>query len=231
MAIVIRSTPGALRQGRSAFARQEAMTTSTYRPPANIFTHARQEALTTSVTGYTPPRSPVYYNPPYYAPAPPPVPPPPPPPPPRLGNQAIKIATNNLFIRDSTVPPERIVELTFEQIGGTQLAQLVRTDSVDGIDQEYLPIANLASTNLQSDPYKIIALQNVNEEYFDQFEIILDDYTPSIGTGPTGEIIYIDTDSSSSTYSNLVVNTVNLKPNQKVETEFLSYSLVNDIII
>lgn len=208
---------------RAAAARAEAQRTSAAAAAqAARQLHARQEAQTTSqrapVTTQAPP--------PYYPPVQPtpPAPPPPPPPPVSPGNQSIKIATAEKFISgEEVVGEDTMFARTVSDIASMELLEITRTSAVDGIDQTYLPITGLADLNMQNDPTKIIALQNASDEYFRQFSIPLERYTPSEGTGEDGEIVYIDRDPASSTYNSLIVNTVNLKSTERLEIEFIYF--------
>ena len=190
--------------------------------------HARQEAMTTSqrvpVTTYAPP----VYNPPVQPT--PPAPPPPPPPPVSPGNQSIKIATAEKFISgEDVVGEDEMFTRTISEVASMELLEITRTGAVDGIDQSYLPITGLADLNMQNDPTKIIALQNSSDEYFKQFSIPLERYTPSEGTGENGEIVYIDRDPTSSTYNSLIVNTVNLKATERLEIEFIYFDSTSNV--
>ena len=176
-----------------------------------------------------PPLNPYTYT---YTPAPEPVPPPPPPPP-SHAEQKIKIATSDLFITtDPVMSEEDLAFNTYEQISGMAMLELTRSSAVNGINQKYLPIAGLADLNLQYDPTNIIALQNIDVQYFNQFPIILNNFIPSVGTGPNGEIVYIDTDPTSPTYNDLIINVIGLRAVERVEVEFLTFDeLLNDTII
>lgn len=163
----------------------------------------------------------------YRAPAVQPTPPyvpPPPPPPVSPGNQSIKIATAEKFISgEEVIGEDEMFTRTVSDVASMELLEITRTGAVDGIDQTYLPINGLADLNMQNDPTKIIALQNSSDEYFKQFSIPLERYTPSEGTGEDGEIVYIDRDPASSTYNSLIVNTVNLKSTERLEIEFIYF--------
>lgn len=213
---------------RAAAARAEAQRTSAAAAAqAARQLHARQEAQTTSQRAPVVTQAP--YSPPAVQPTPPYVPPPPPPPV-SPGNQSIKIATAELFISgESTIGEEQMFARTISDVASLELLELTRQGAVDGIDQTYLPITGLADLNMQNDPTKIIALQNSSDEYFRQFSIPLERYTPSEGTGENGEIVYIDTDSSSPTYNSLVINMINLKPTERLEIEFIYFDSASNV--
>jgi hypothetical protein len=218
---------------RAAAARQEAQlaqqrAAAQAQAAAQRAAAARQEAMTTSArvpntNSYSPP---VYVAP---SPPPPPAPPPPPPPPVSPGNQSIKIATRDLFIGDEVVDADASFSKLVGDIASTEFLEINRLGSVDGTDQAYLPITGLADLNMQNDPRKIIALQNTSDEYFRQFSVPLENYLPSEGNGPDGEIVYIDRDPTSTTYNNLVINTVNLKETERIEVEFIYFDTATNV--
>lgn len=238
-AAAIRAQQARAAEQRAQQARAEAEARSAAQRAAQAAANrayaARQEAMTTSQRGTVqtsnPPQNPTSprYSPPVIQPTPPYVPPPPPPPV-SPGNQSIKIATAELFISgESTVSEEQMFARTISDVASLELLELTRQGAVDGIDQTYLPITGLADLNMQNDPTKIIALQNSSDEYFKQFSIPLERYTPSEGTGENGEIVYIDTDSSSPTYNSLVINMINLKPTERLEIEFIYFDSASNV--
>lgn len=173
---------------------------------------------------YSPPNFPYFpFFPyfPYFPPVPPYIPPYFPVSP---GDQSIKIATRELFVNDNDITdPETMFQRTIGDVSGMELLELTRYNSVDGIDQTYSPITGLADMNLQYNPTNIISLQSTSDEYFKQFTIPLQRYVPNEGTGPGGEIVYLDEDPSSPTYNDLIINTINLKSTEKLEIEFISF--------
>jgi hypothetical protein len=147
--------------------------------------------------------------------------------------RTIKIATSNLFADlNPTIAPELMTRRIFEEIGGMELLEVSRTDTIDGLNQEYSPIYNLADLNTQYDPNVLISFQGVDKDYFQSLEISLDEHIPDYGTGPDGSIVYIDQDITSPTYNSLIINTVRVQDWERVEVDFLTYNVsLNDTII
>jgi hypothetical protein len=145
----------------------------------------------------------------------------------------IKIATSNLFADlAATIPPELMTRRIFEEIGGMELLEISRTDTIDGVNQEYSPIYNLADLNTQYDPNSLISFQGVDKDYFQSLEISLEQHIPDYGTGPDGSIVYIDRDITSPTYNSLIINTVRVQDWERVEVDFLTYNVsLNDTIV
>jgi hypothetical protein len=140
--------------------------------------------------------------------------------------EAVKIATSNLF--NLGVPdfnPDSITNLLFQDIGGQEIVNIARHDSVNGINLNYQPIKNIGTLASQANSLNLISLQGTDKSYFEEFPISLTDHIPDVGNGANGSIVYFD-----STDQNLIINVVNIDGYQ-VEVQFLSaYSIKSDTI-
>ena len=105
--------------------------------------------------------------------------------------------------------------LYFEQINGVMLLSLTNNTSLNTENINYQPIINMAEVQKTLDPKGILALQNTSDKYFLNFPIRLDAKVPNIGNGPSGTNVYIDSS------GNLVVESINLNPGEKVEIQTL----------
>ena len=131
---------------------------------------------------------------------------------------SVKIATPDLILfDDSSVPIEVMSDLIFENIGGQELINISRNDMVNGQDVIYQPIKNLTTLYLQYNPQNVLALQNTSAAYFKNFPIKLENKIPNVGTGPNGEIVYIDPETG-----NIVINVINLEKDEVVEVQILN---------
>ena len=109
-----------------------------------------------------------------------PSPPPPPPPAPILptfrpavNNKNFKVAPSDIIqFDDSSVDIELIKDLLFEDIGATELANISRSDLIDGQDVIYAPIKNLPIIRRDFNPNNIVATAS-NIDYFSRFAINL----------------------------------------------------------
>ena len=139
----------------------------------------------------------------------------------------VKIATPDLFIfKDEVVPIETMTDLIFEDIGGHELITISRNDIISGQNISYQPIKNLSNIYLQYNPQNIISLQETSDSFFKNYSIKLEDSIPDSGTGPNGEIVYVDPDTG-----NLVINVTDLYPDEQVEVQILTgWSSFNDTI-
>ena len=144
---------------------------------------------------------------------------------------AIKIADSNLFVDIGQPSAEEMAVALFEQIGGHELIGIVSNDLVNpiydlnGSNSAYQPIENLNKIATDYSPDQILKLQDTDADYFRAFPISLDRFIPEYGSGTNGSTIY--TDSS----GNLVIEFVNIRDNQRVQVEVLSYgNVISDTI-
>ena len=110
--------------------------------------------------------------------APAPIPPPPAPVLPRFVplsnvNKNFKVAPSDIIqFDDSSVEIALIQQLLFEDIGAVELANISRSDLIDGQPAVYAPIANLSTLNREFNPNNIIATSS-NLDYFSRFGLDL----------------------------------------------------------
>lgn len=108
-------------------------------------------------------------------------PPPPTPPPapilptfrPMPNNKNFKVAPSDIIqFDDSSVDIELIKDLLFEDIGATELANISRTDLIDGQDVVYSPIKNLPTVRTEYNPINIVN-PGTTIDFFSRFAINL----------------------------------------------------------
>ena len=127
----------------------------------------------------------------------------------------VKTATKDIILfDDGTVPIDLMADLIFEDIGGQELINIARRDTVNGQKVIYQPIKNLSSVEQQYNPNNLISLQSTSDKYFANFSIKLDDKIPQVGGGPGGDYVYIDT-----LTGNLIVEAVNLEIDEQIEIQ------------
>jgi len=109
--------------------------------------------------------------------APPPPPPTPPDPWMRVNNyvqNGVKQASPDIVLFDQeAVSPEYLIQLEYEDISGSELINISRSDIINGQDVIYSPIKNLASWNQRYNPNNIIALPSIFNSYFSRYQIDL----------------------------------------------------------
>lgn len=112
--------------------------------------------------------------------APSPAPPPPPPAPllptfvpSAYSTRVIKVAPSDIIQFDeSTVEIQLLKDLIFEDLGATELANISRSDLIDGQETIYSIIKNLSSIRREFNPNNVIATA-YNSDYFTRFGIDL----------------------------------------------------------
>lgn len=143
---------------------------------------------------------------------------------PSTSSSGVKIPTTDIILyNDESTPIEVMSDLIFENIGGQEIINIARNDIINGQNVIYQPIKNLTNLYFQYNPQNILALQNISDEYFKKFPIKLENTIPNIGTGPNGETVYIEESTG-----NLVINVINLSPDEQVEVEILSNGAIFD---
>ena len=136
----------------------------------------------------------------------------------------IKVASPDIvLISNEALPVELLTDLVFENIGGKEILNISRSDTVNGQDILYQPIKNLANINLKYNSLNIVALQNTADKLFRSFAIELGDHIPVVGNGPEGKNVYLE-----ETTGNIVVDLINLDPEYEVEIQVLSAGQILD---
>jgi hypothetical protein len=136
----------------------------------------------------------------------------------------VKPATTDIILfKDETLPIEIMTDLIFENIGGQELINIIRSDLVNGQNVLYQPIKNLSNVYFQYNPQNILGLQDIDSNYFKQFPINFSSKVPVCGTGPECSIVYIDAETG-----DLVINVVNLAKDEQVEISIVSDGEVLD---
>ena len=121
---------------------------------------------------------------------------------------------DTILFDNDTVPIEIMEDLLFENIGGQELINIARNDTVNGQPILYQPIKNLTAIQQQYNPNNIVSLQDTSDKYFQNFPIKFENKIPSPGTGPDGSYVYIDSSGIS-----LVVEAINLQEDEQLEVE------------
>jgi hypothetical protein len=127
----------------------------------------------------------------------------------------VKTATLDIILfDDETVPVDQMADLILENIGGQELINIARSDTINGQKISYQPIKNLSSIQQRYNPNNILSLQQTADKYFAGFSIKLEDKIPNEGNGANGENIYIDEDTG-----DLIIELINLNPDEQIETQ------------
>ena len=130
----------------------------------------------------------------------------------------IKTATPDIILfDDSTVPIEVITDLIFENIGGQELINIARSDTVNGQKITYQPIKNLSSLQQQYNPNNILSVSDTANRYFAGFSIKLEDKIPNVANGLNGENVYIDPETG-----DINIDLINLQGDEQIEIQIVT---------
>ena len=129
-------------------------------------------------------------------------------------NPVLTAPIDTILFNDDSVPIEIMSDLIFENIGGQELINIARNDTVNGQTILYQPIKNLTAVQQQYNPNNIVSLQATSDKYFQNFSIKFDEKVPTEGTGPDGSHVYIDPETGE-----LVVEAVNMAEDEQIELE------------
>lgn len=123
---------------------------------------------------------------------------------------------DTILFDDESVPIEIMSDMIFEDIGGHEIINIARNDTVNGQTVSYQPIKNLTSIQQQYNPNNIVALQDTSQKYFENFSIKLETKLPAEdgGGGPDGAYVYIEQSTG-----DLIVELINLEPDEQIEVE------------
>ena len=133
---------------------------------------------------------------------------------------------DTILYNDDSLPIEIMTDLIFENIGGQELINIARNDTVNGQTIIYQPIKNLTAIQQQYNPNNIVSLQATSDKYFQNFSIKFDDKVPEEGTGPGGAHVYIDP-----VTGELVVEAINLQPDEQIEVEITISGTIYEAVI
>ncbi len=141
-------------------------------------------------------------------------------------NPVLTAPIDTILFNDDNVPIEIMTDLIFENIGGQELINIARNDTVNGQTVIYQPIKNLTQIQQEYNPNNIVSLQATSDKYFQNFSIKLDDKVPDEPTGPSGEHVYIDP-----VTGELVIEAVNLEPDEQIEVEITISGTIYEAVI
>jgi len=123
---------------------------------------------------------------------------------------------DTLVIDQDAINIDFMQDLIFEDIGGQELINIVRNDTVNGQTLSYKPIKNLTTIQQQYNPNNIVSLQDTSDKYFLNFPIKLESklLEEEGGSGPDGAYVYIEEGTG-----DLIIELVNLEPDEQLEVQ------------
>jgi hypothetical protein len=164
--------------------------------------------------------------------------------------RATKPATPDIVLfNEESLPIDAMSGLIFEKIGGQEIINMTRHDTVDGRNVTYQIISNNSKISDTYNPNNMISISGTLSQYFANFGIRLDTHIPESGTGPREDpedpnsrraYVYVDTQNPATGFldtgmeinkNSLVIDVVNMKANEQVEVQILNDgTYLNDII-
>jgi len=123
---------------------------------------------------------------------------------------------DTLLIDQDAINIDFMTDLIFEDIGGQELINIARNDTVNGQTVSYQPIKNLTTIQQQYNPNNIVSLQNTSDKYFINFPIKLETRLlgEGEGSGPSGSYVYIE-----DATGDLIIELTNLELDEQIEVQ------------
>lgn len=141
----------------------------------------------------------------------------------------VKVATPDIILfSQDTLPVDAMADLIFEDIGGHELINMLRHDTVKGQNLNYSLISNTKDVAKSYSSRNIIFAPGAIEEFFKNFAIRLDIHNPETVAANNSENIYID---RILVPNSLVVEVTNMEKNEQVEIQVLNSGEYLDGII
>jgi hypothetical protein len=135
---------------------------------------------------------------------------------------SVKVATPDIVraVTDIPYPVEVMTSLVLEAIGGQELINIARSDTINGQNVVYQPISNARELFTEYNPQNILFLPNTSDKFFNNFPIKLDEKIPQS----------IEENVSISD-SGILIQLVNMGEDEQVEVQILSTGeVLNDTI-
>ena len=145
----------------------------------------------------------------------------------------IKTPERFLSTFQENITAQSLEKLLFENIGGIELANIIRHDTVEGTNPYYKIISNLSRIRLQLDPISLVASQRASltpGDFGRQItlftKIPLQNY---LDNNNLDNYIFIDNDDTSSTYGHLIIELINLDADEFVEVEIATSGTIYEV--
>jgi hypothetical protein len=120
---------------------------------------------------------------------------------------------DTVLFDDGSVAIEAMTDIIFENIGGHELINIARNDTINGQNVSYNVIKNLTAIQQEYNPLNILSLQGSSDKIFNNFPINIDEKIPQVGNGPEGTNVYFNAS------GDLVIELVNLNSDEQVEVQ------------
>lgn len=141
---------------------------------------------------------------------------------PTTSKGSVKVASPDIVraVTDIPYPVEVMATLVLENIGGQELINIARSDTINGQHVVYQPISNARELYTEYNPQNIIYLPNTADKFFSNFPIKLDEKIPQ----SIEETVSISADG-------ILIQLMNILPDEQVEVQIIAVGeLLNDTI-
>jgi hypothetical protein len=143
---------------------------------------------------------------------------------PSIATEPVKYATPDVVLIDpNDVPIDLILKLTLEKIGGLELINLVRHDTVNGQKIIYRPLKNVSQLAIDYNPQNMIKLPDSADSYFKNFAIKLENHIQQETNELPALVTYIDP-----VTENVIIETTSMRADYEVEVQMVSSGKVFD---
>lgn len=134
----------------------------------------------------------------------------------------IKTATPEIILfNEDILPIEVMTDLIFEDIGGQELIDMSRHDTITGQYVSNQLIKNLTLLNQHFTPKNILSIQNTSDKIFSNYGIKLETKLPSSVNN-----VYLDSETG-----DIVINLVNLESDEQVEVEISIGGTIYEVVL
>lgn len=135
-----------------------------------------------------------------------------------LNNSLVKVAEPQyIIVGEEEISIETMSNLIFEDIGGQEIINIDRNDTVFGSNLVYDNIYNSSKILQNYNSYTLAPVFQTSYEYFKNFTINLDQKIPNVGNGANGINVYIE-----SLTGDLIVELINIEDDEQVEISILT---------
>lgn len=132
----------------------------------------------------------------------------------------VRPATPDIILfNEDALPVDAMSHLIFENIGGHEIINMLRYDTVDGKNMDYRLIGNMEALSKAFSPNNIISSTGTLQEYFKNFAIRLDIHQIETLQPNYENVLYVDRLISP---GSLVLEVTNMEINEQVEVQVLN---------
>lgn len=128
----------------------------------------------------------------------------------------VKAARPDIVEFETPIDSGLLNTIIIERLGGQELINIARHDLIAGQKIDYEPVRGISRSSFDQDIRSLVSLQGTADTTFNNFSIKLEDKIPY--TQPPVQIVN----------NEVVVNVVNLEPDERVEVEIIEYGYVLD---